>query len=252
MLVLFEDLHWVDPTTAELLALLVARVRGLPVLLLATARPEFAPPWPERPRCWICRGSTGGRARRCCGELVGGKSLPEALGRDILAKTDGVPLFLEELTKNLLETGWLADTGAAYELARPLPALDVPDTLQGSLMARLDRLSGPKNVAQIGAVIGREFPYALIAAVADLPPADLARALAALERGGADPSARRAAGMPSTPSSTRWSATPPTRACCAAAARPCTAGSSRRSRARGVTSRSASRSCSRTIAPARG
>jgi class 3 adenylate cyclase/predicted ATPase len=183
VLALFEDLHWVDPTTAELLALLVARVPDLPVLLLATARPGFAPPWPgvevlELPRLDQRQSSSMLR------ELVGGKSLPEALGRDILAKTDGVPLFLEELTKHLLETGWLADAGTAYELARPLPALDVPDTLQGSLMARLDRLSGPKNVAQIGAVIGREFPYALIAPVADLPPADLARALADLEQAG--------------------------------------------------------------------
>ena len=115
-------------------------------------------------------------------ELVGGKSLPETLGRDILGqdrRRAAVPGGADQAPAR----DWLARRHRrGLRLARPLPALDVPDTLQGSLMARLDRLSGPKNVAQIGAVIGREFPYALIASVADLPRAELARALAALAR----------------------------------------------------------------------
>lgn len=180
VLVLFEDLHWLDPTTAEVVGMLADGVARLPVLLLATVRPGFDMPWPKTERFDLGRLDRR-QSSSMLRELVGHKSLPEALEHDILAKTDGVPLFLEELTKNLLETGWLADTDAAYRLARPLPALDVPDTLQGSLMARLDRLPGPKNVAQIGAVIGRDFPHTLIAAVADLSNADLTRSLEALE-----------------------------------------------------------------------
>ena len=180
VLVLFEDLHWLDPTTAEVLELLAGRVSRLPVLLLATARPGSNEPWPKAERFELGRLDRT-RSSSMLRQLVGQRDLPEALARDILAKTDGVPLFIEELTKNLLETGWLAATDATCRLARPMPALDVPDTLQGSLMARLDRLPGPKNVAQIGAVIGRDFPHTLIAAVADLSNADLTRALEALE-----------------------------------------------------------------------
>ena len=183
VMVLFEDLHWLDPTTAELLVMTCAVVPDLPVLLLATARPEFKPPWPGDAPVETLELARLGRQQSAAvlQQLVGPKGLPEALEADILTKTDGIPLFLEELTKAVLEAGWLADDGNRLELARPLPSLDVPNTLQGSLMARLDRLGGSKSVAQIGAVIGREFDYALLALVADLPRAKLDPALVALE-----------------------------------------------------------------------
>ena len=156
------------------------------MLLVATARPEFRPPWPDDGRVETVALSRLGRRQSASllRRLTGAKGLPEALEADILAKTDGVPLFLEELTRAVLEAGWLADAGDRYELARPLPALEVPATLQGSLMARLDRLAGPKAVAQVGAVIGREFAYALLAPLADLPEPELDAALGALEEGG--------------------------------------------------------------------
>jgi predicted ATPase len=186
VLVLFEDLHWADPTTTELLVAVAAAAPHLAVLLLATARPEFRPPWPEGGTATtLALGRLDRRqSAAVLQRLTGAKDLPEALETDILAKTDGVPLFLEELTKAVLETGWLTDAGDRYELNRPLPTLDVPDTLQGSLMARLDRLAGPKLVAQVGAVIGRDFDRALLGAVAEVPEAELDAALAALEESG--------------------------------------------------------------------
>ncbi|MGD9509682.1 MAG: AAA family ATPase [Geminicoccaceae bacterium] len=187
VLALFEDLHWADPTTLELLVAVASAVPEIPVLLVATARSEFQPPWPGDgcaetvPLSRLGPRQSASLLRR----LAGAKRLPAALEADILAKTDGVPLFLEELTGAVLEAGWLADAGDRYELAQPLPALEVPATLQGSLMARLDRLAGPpRAVAQAGAVIGREFTHALLAPLADLPRLELDAALGALEEGG--------------------------------------------------------------------
>ena len=159
----------------------------MPVLLVATARPEFRPPWPGGGHIETVALARLGRRQSASllRRLAGAKRLPAALEADILAKTDGVPLFLEELTRAVLEAGWLADGGDRYELARPLPTLEVPATLQGSLMARLDRLAGPpRAVAQVGAVIGREFAHALLAPLADLPQPELDAALGALEEGG--------------------------------------------------------------------
>lgn len=183
VLVLFEDLHWIDPTTAELLGTVAGLLPTLPVLLVATARPEVTSPWESFQRLSLQKLDRR-HSSDVLRQLVGGKSLPEALEHEVLAKTDGVPLFIEEFTKNLLETGCLADTGASYRLTRPLQSLAVPDSLQGSLMARLDRLVGPKNLAQIGAVVGREFSHALVAAVADLPEPEIAQALASLVEAG--------------------------------------------------------------------
>ena len=150
--------------------------------MLATARPEFTPPWPSH-RHTSSIGLT--RLDKIEGEalvagVTGGKSLPRELLDQIVARTDGVPLFIEELTKTVLESGLLREADGRYELTGPLPPLAIPSTLHASLLARLDRLASVKDVAQIGAAIGREFSYALIAAVAALPERDLNAALAQL------------------------------------------------------------------------
>jgi class 3 adenylate cyclase len=179
VLLAYEDVHWIDPTTQELLGLAIERIRRLPALALITFRPEFAPPWiglPHVSRLALTRlGRRDGAAM--VDRVVGEKALPDEVAAQIVAKTDGIPLFVEELTKTVLESGLLKDAGDRYELAGPLPALAIPSTLHDSLLARLDRLAPVKEVAQIGAVIGREFSYTLLAAVADRHEADLQVAL---------------------------------------------------------------------------
>jgi class 3 adenylate cyclase/predicted ATPase len=179
VLELYEDLHWVDPSTLELLDLLVERVRSLPVLAVLTYRPEFPPPWSGRAHVTALPLNRLGRRQGAAlvERITGGKALPAAVLDQIVARTDGVPLFVEELTKTVLESGLLADAGDRYELAGPLPPLAIPTTLHDSLMARLDRLTPVKEVAQTAAVIGREFSHELLAAVSPLPAADLGSAL---------------------------------------------------------------------------
>jgi class 3 adenylate cyclase/predicted ATPase len=183
VLALYEDVHWIDPTSLELLDLLVERVRALPVLVVVTFRPEFRPPWIGQPHVTLL---TLNRLSRRYGtaiidRLTGGKVLPPEVQKQIVAKTDGVPLFLEELTKTILESGLLREEGDRYSLHGPLPPLAIPATLHDSLTARLDRLVPVKEVAQIGAAIGREFSYELLAAVALLLENELHEALARLE-----------------------------------------------------------------------
>jgi predicted ATPase/class 3 adenylate cyclase len=179
VLAVYEDVHWVDPTTLEALDLLIERVQRLPVLVLITFRPEFSPPWTGHAH--VMQLSLSRLTRRHGQALVtavtGGKTLPDEVLDQILAKTDGVPLFVEELTKTVLESGLLTDAGDRYQLAGPLPPLAIPATLHDSLMARLDRLAQVKEVAQIGAVMGREFAHELVAAVAPLPEDQLSHAL---------------------------------------------------------------------------
>jgi class 3 adenylate cyclase/predicted ATPase len=179
VLALYEDLHWVDPSTLELLGLVIERIRGLPVLALITFRPEFQPPWTGHAHVTTLTMSRLGRRQGAdlVARVTGAKSLPAAIVEQIVARTDGVPLFVEELTKTVLESGLLADAGGHYELSGPLPPLAIPTTLHDSLMARLDRLAAVKEVAQIGAVIGREFSHELLAAVSLLPETDLSAAL---------------------------------------------------------------------------
>jgi class 3 adenylate cyclase len=179
VLELYEDLHWVDPSTLELLDLLVERVRSLPVLAVLTYRPEFSPPWSGHAHVTSLALNRLGRRQGAAmvERVAGGKALPAEVLEQIVARTDGVPLFVEELTKTVLESGLLTDAGDHYELAGPLPPLAIPATLHDSLLARLDRLAPVKEVAQIDAVIGREFAYALLAAVADRPEAELQAAL---------------------------------------------------------------------------
>ncbi len=179
VLELYEDLHWVDPSTLELLDLLVERVRALPVLLVLTHRHEFSPTWSGHAHVTALTMNRLGRREGAVlvDRLTGGKVLPVEVLDQILAKTDGVPLFVEELTKTVLDSGLLADAGDHYELSSPLPPLAIPTTLHDSLMARLDRLASVKEIAQTAAVIGREFSHPLLAAVADRPETDLEAAL---------------------------------------------------------------------------
>jgi class 3 adenylate cyclase/tetratricopeptide (TPR) repeat protein len=179
VLMVFEDAHWIDPTSAELFGQVIDRVARLPVLLVITFRPEFTPPWSGHAHV---SSLTLSRLSRRQGTaiiegLTGGKALPPEVIGQVLAKTDGVPLFVEELTQMVLESGLLRDAGDHFDLPGTLPELAIPATLSDSLMARLDRLAPVKEVAQTAAVIGREFSYQLLAAVSPLPQPGLSAAL---------------------------------------------------------------------------
>src|SRR3984957_19036308 len=175
VLQLYEDLHWADPSTLELLDMVVERARALPILVVITPRPQFSPPWSGQAHVTAMPLNRLGRRQGAAMALrvTGGKALPAEILDQILERTDGVPLFLEELTRTMLESGLMTDAGDHYELAGPLPPLAIPANLHDSLMARLDRLATVKELAQIGAVIGREFSHELIAAVADRPQEQL-------------------------------------------------------------------------------
>jgi class 3 adenylate cyclase/predicted ATPase len=179
VLLAYEDVHWIDPTTQELVGLAIERIPRLPVLAIISFRPEFIAPWSGQPHVSTLALTRLGRrdGAAMLEQVVGEKALPDEVAAQIVAKTDGVPLFVEELTKAVLESGLLADAGDRYELAGPLPPLAIPATLHDSLMARLDRLAPVKEVAQIGAAIGREFSYTLLAAVTDRPETELQAAL---------------------------------------------------------------------------
>jgi class 3 adenylate cyclase len=180
VLMLFEDAQWSDPTSLELHDLLIDRVPALRVLLIITFRPEFAPPWTGRPHVtWrvLNRLAPRQRAEMIAG-VTGGKALPEEIAAQIIDRTDGVPLFVEELTKAVVESGMLTDMGDHYTAPGSVPALAIPASLQASLLARLDRLAPVRELAQIGAALGRQFSHELIAAVASMPQRQLDDALA--------------------------------------------------------------------------
>ena len=181
---IFEDIRWIDPTSLELLTAIVEHVPQLRVLLLATARPEFTLPWPSYPHMTTIPLTRLGRREGAAlvERVTSGKKLPKEVMDEILDRTDGVPLFIEELTKMVLESALLQEQDGQYVLERPLPPLAIPTTLHASLMARLDRLAPIREVAQIGAVAGREFHYELLNAVAGLPREKLEEALGQLAR----------------------------------------------------------------------
>jgi tetratricopeptide (TPR) repeat protein len=182
VLMLFEDAQWSDPTSLELLDLIIDRVPTLPVLLIVTSRPEFTPPWIGRPIVSLIslnRLAPRQRAEMIAG-VTGGKALPQEITDQIIDRTDGVPLFVEELTKAVVESGMLAAAGDHYTAGGPLAPLAIPASLQASLLARLDRLAPVREVAQIGAALGRQFSHELIGAVAPMPQAQLDEALAQL------------------------------------------------------------------------
>jgi predicted ATPase len=162
-----EDLHWVDPTTLELLTLLVDQGPTAGILALMTFRPDFSPPWTGRAH--LTQVTLNRLPRRQAAEMTGrvahGKALPPEVVEQVVAKTDGVPLFVEELTKIVLESGLLQEREARYELTGPLLPLAIPTTLHDSLMARLDRLAAVKGLAQLGGTLGREFSDELLQSV---------------------------------------------------------------------------------------
>jgi tetratricopeptide (TPR) repeat protein len=185
VLMIFEDAHWSDPTSLEAFGRVIDRIASLRVLLLVTFRPEFAPPWIGQPH--VTALTLNRLPKRDIDAMidgvVGNKALPASIRQDIIERTDGIPLFVEEMAKAVLEAG---SEGQAQQTAAaiPAPAAAVPASLQASLMARLDRLGPAKEIAQIGAAIGREFSHAVLTAVAGKPETELASALDRLIQSG--------------------------------------------------------------------
>ncbi|MGK3991433.1 TOMM system kinase/cyclase fusion protein [Sorangium sp. So ce136] len=172
VLLVAEDLHWCDATTLELLTHLVHEAPSAPVSIIMTARPEFEPPFSttgvqQVPLSRLERA----QVEEMVAALLGGKSLPSEVIDQVVSRTDGVPLFVEELTQMLVESGVLVDRGARYELARPLAREEIPSTLRNLLMARLDRLDRAKKTAQLAAALGREFNVEVLSAVSPLDAA---------------------------------------------------------------------------------
>jgi len=179
VLMVLEDAHWVDPTAREWLDLIVDRVPALRVLVIITYRPEFASPWVGRAQVTLLmlnRLPLRQRSQIISG-VVGGKPLPKEIADQIIERTDGIPLFIEELTKAVVETGVVAEAGDHYEVIGPLTPLAIPTSLHASLLARLDRLAPVREVAQIAAALGRSFSYELIGAVAQISQKELDDAL---------------------------------------------------------------------------
>src|SRR5262249_10354212 len=168
VLFVMEDLHWVDPSTLEFLTLLVDQGPTARILALFTFRPDFRPPWMGRAH--LTQVTLPRLPRRQAAEMAArvahSKTLPAEVLEQVVARTDGVPLFVEELTKMVLESGLLREREERYQLTGPLPPLAIPATLHDSLMARLDRLATVKGLAQLWAALGREFSYELLQAVA--------------------------------------------------------------------------------------
>jgi len=184
VLIIYEDVQWIDPTTLELLALTVERAQHMRVLLVISARPEFTPPWPGYAH--VTTVSLTRLSRRegtaLITGLAHGRALPDEVTNQILVRTDGVPLFIEELTKVVLESGLMRKRAHDYVLEGPLPPVAIPTTLHASLMARLDRMPSVRQVAEVGAALGRQFSHELLHAVAEMPERRLNDGLAQLVR----------------------------------------------------------------------
>jgi predicted ATPase/class 3 adenylate cyclase len=186
VLLVAEDLHWIDPSSLELLDLLLADASKARLLVLLTFRTEFHPPWTPGPGTTLIElpRLSEAEVETMVARMARGKIMPaEAVGW-LVAKTDGVPLFVEEMTKTILESGALAEDDRHYTLTRPLPTLAIPATLSDSLMARLDRLGTAKMVAQLGATLGRAFSYDALQAIAPLDERELHRELTRLVEAG--------------------------------------------------------------------
>jgi predicted ATPase len=178
VLMIFEDAHWIDPTSLEVLSRTVNRVQSLRLLLIVTFRPEFGPPWIGRPHVTtlIVNRLPERDVDAMIGRILGNRMLPASMRQDIIERTDGIPLFVEEMTKAVLEAESESEARRAVAAA-PAPTLAVPPSLHASLMARLDRLGPAKEIAQLGAAIGREFSHALLTAVAGKLEVELNAAL---------------------------------------------------------------------------
>lgn len=175
VLIILEDAHWIDPTTRELFDITVERVRTLPVLVIITYRPEFTPSWLGQSHVTLLALSRLAQRENAAmiRQVAKGKEFPAALRDQIVERTDGVPLFIEEMTKSVLESDMLREENGTYVLAGSTPMLSIPTTLQASLVARLDRLPSLRVVMQAGAALGREFSYTLLRAVCGLADAEL-------------------------------------------------------------------------------
>jgi len=186
VLMVFEDAHWVDPTTLDALSAVIDGIGTAPVLLTITCRPEFAPPWMERSHVTLCE--LGRLSPHLSADMVAtithGKALPEEVLRQIVAKTDGIPLFVEEVTKSMLASGLLGRTGEGSMHDGQSPGIEIPATLKELLAARLDALADAKKIAQIGAVIGRQFRYDVVLALFGSARGDPAVALDQLVQAG--------------------------------------------------------------------
>jgi predicted ATPase/class 3 adenylate cyclase len=182
VLTVWEDLHWADPSTLEIFNLLTSHTKAYPLMVLGTARPEFIAQWnqPADARHLVLSRLNQREVEMIINAVTGAKPLPAEVVIQIVSKTDGVPLFVEELVKMVLESGMLNERDGQYELAGPLPSLAIPSTLHDSLMARLDRLSMVREIAQLGATLGRDFSYSLIRAVSGIDEAALRNGLGAL------------------------------------------------------------------------
>ena len=182
VLIAWEDLHWADPATIELLGMLIAQVPTVPMLVIATYRPEFTPPWPMRSHIMPITLSRleSAEVNAMVTQIAGGKTLPGEVLDHIVAKADGVPLYVEELTKVVLESELMSVHEDAYVLTGSLDEMRIPETLQDSLMARLDRFPTMREVAQKAAVLGREFSYEMLNALLGMNAAELQAALAQL------------------------------------------------------------------------
>ena len=182
LLFIFEDLHWSDASTLEWLGGLVDQLKGKPILLLCTTRPVFTPHWAEQPevqRMDLHRLQSG-EILKICLHVAKSKSLPPAIVQQIAVKTEGVPLFVEELTKMIVESGLVTEHKDHFAPAAPVDQLSIPSTLQDSLLARMDRLFSAKEVVSIGSVIGREFSFYMLLAMLDTSPENLRLALSQL------------------------------------------------------------------------
>lgn len=182
LMMVVEDLHWIDPTSTQLLAMLIDQVPTVPLFVLLTARVDFEPPWRRQTYVTplMLTPLTRSETEEMVDRLASGKPLPPEVLGEIVARTDGVPLFVEELTKMVLESGLVQAREDRYALTSPLPPLAIPTTLQDSLAARLDRLASVKPLAQLCATLGREFSYPLLQAVSGLEEVTLQRSLAQL------------------------------------------------------------------------
>lgn len=174
-----EDAHWIDPTTLELMTRIIGRIRQICVLLLITSRPDFKPVWAEYSH--VTSLTLSRLPRRHSAELIaamtGGKVLPPEVQQAILAKADGIPLYIETLTENVLASKLLTEGNDSFTLKGPLKGLPIPDSLQALLMERVDRLGPAKEIVQTGAAIGREFTYELLQATVEVPDSELRNAL---------------------------------------------------------------------------
>ena len=182
MIMIVEDLHWYDASSLEAVGMVIEQVPAAPILFIATFRPEFEPPWPSRARLMHLplQPLTPKQSEAMTRHLTGGKQLPHKVREEMVAKTDGVPLFVEELTKSILESALVVESDERFERSDPLPRFAIPPTLRDSLTARLDRLGPAKELAQLASVLGREFSHDVLRIVSPLEPAALDQALGEL------------------------------------------------------------------------